>query len=114
MAYFLTFTTYGAWLHGRQAGSVDREHNTPGTPFLPADAEMEAARRKVMRQQPYLLDEAKRTGGAPHDPRGGGPSPLEVVGRACPLESRSHRDYGAPQTGEGDGRLQGMGESALA
>jgi hypothetical protein len=24
LAYFITFTTYGAWLHGRAPGSVDR------------------------------------------------------------------------------------------
>jgi hypothetical protein len=43
LAYFITFTTYGAWLHGRKPGSVDRDHNAPGTPFLPADPEQEAA-----------------------------------------------------------------------
>jgi REP element-mobilizing transposase RayT len=47
-------------LHGREPGSVDREHNVPGTPFLPADAELEAARRQAMRQEPYLLDGPRR------------------------------------------------------
>ena len=61
LAYFITFTTYGTWLHGSDSGSVDREHNLPNTPFLPAAAELEAARKKVMRQQPYHLDEHRRT-----------------------------------------------------
>ncbi len=61
LAYFITFTTYGTWLHGRDSGSVDREHNLPGMPFLPADAELEAARKKAMRQQSYYLDEPRRT-----------------------------------------------------
>jgi REP element-mobilizing transposase RayT len=60
LAYFLTFTTYGTWLHGRQEGSVDRQHNAPGEPFLPADAELERARRKSMRQEAYSLDGARR------------------------------------------------------
>jgi toxin HigB-1 len=29
LAYFITFTSYGTWLHGRALGSVDREHSTP-------------------------------------------------------------------------------------
>lgn len=60
LAYFLTFTTYGSWLHGRTPGSVDRDHNIPGTPFLPANPALEAARRASMRQEPYLLDEPRR------------------------------------------------------
>jgi REP element-mobilizing transposase RayT len=59
-AYFITFTTYGAWLHGRAPGSVDREHNVPGTPFLPAEYTLEAEMRARMRQEPYLLDEPRR------------------------------------------------------
>ncbi len=60
LAYFITFTTYGAWLHGRAPGSVDREHNAAGTPFLPNDPQLEAASRAAMRQSPYVLDEQKR------------------------------------------------------
>jgi REP element-mobilizing transposase RayT len=60
LAYFITFTTYGTWLPGRAPGSVDREHNVPGTPFLPADAEMEAKHRAALRQEPYFLDEPRR------------------------------------------------------
>lgn len=61
LAYFITFTTYGTWLHGRDAGSVDCAHNTPGTPFLPGNPNREAARRGAMRQAPYELDESRRT-----------------------------------------------------
>ncbi|MBX3361268.1 MAG: transposase [Phycisphaeraceae bacterium] len=38
-AYFLTWHTYGTWLHGDDAGSVDREHNSRGTPRLSPDPE---------------------------------------------------------------------------
>jgi REP element-mobilizing transposase RayT len=60
LAYFITFTAYGTWLHGRDPGSVDRQHNAVGTPLLPPDAKREATRRKTMRQEPYVLDEPRR------------------------------------------------------
>jgi REP element-mobilizing transposase RayT len=60
LAYFITFTTYGTWLHGRAPGSVDREHNVPGTPYLPPDGEQAKAVRAEMRQPIYLLDPARR------------------------------------------------------
>jgi len=27
LAYFITFRTYGTWLHGDERGSIDRYHN---------------------------------------------------------------------------------------
>lgn len=60
LAYFITFTTYGKWLHGREPGSVDREHNKPGTPFLPGDAEWEQIARAQLRQPEYRLDAERR------------------------------------------------------
>jgi REP element-mobilizing transposase RayT len=60
LAYFITFTTYGTWLYGRDPGSVDRQHNAPGTPFLPPDAGLEAEQRRALRQSPYVLDEPRR------------------------------------------------------
>jgi REP element-mobilizing transposase RayT len=60
LALFITFTTYGAWLHGRDPGSVDRAHNAWGTPVLPPDPEREQQRRAQMRQPAYVLDDARR------------------------------------------------------
>ena len=60
VAYFLTFTTYGTWLHGRETGSVDREHNQFGSPTLPANAKLEARQRLKMRQPEYRLDGPQR------------------------------------------------------
>jgi hypothetical protein len=34
IAYFITFTTYGTWLHGDERGSVDKGHNRVGTEFI--------------------------------------------------------------------------------
>jgi REP element-mobilizing transposase RayT len=60
IAYFITFTTYGTWLHGRAPGSVDREHNLPGSPLLPPDADLERHMRSALRQEPYVLDAGRR------------------------------------------------------
>ena len=60
LAYFITFTTYGTWLHGREPGSVDREHNIPGTPILPPDQDLAREMRSAMRQEAYMLDELQR------------------------------------------------------
>jgi len=60
VAFFITFSTYGTWLHGRAPGSVDRGHNVPRTPWLPVDTGLESARRQQMRQPEYVLDDARR------------------------------------------------------
>jgi REP element-mobilizing transposase RayT len=62
LAYFITFTTYGAWLHGteRGKGSVDREHNVFGAEFVEPDAEREGESRDAMAQPVYVMDAARR------------------------------------------------------
>jgi len=62
LAYFITFTTYGTWLHGtdKGAGSVDREHNTYGMPFVAPDPEQLAKARGAMTQPPYVMDAPRR------------------------------------------------------
>jgi REP element-mobilizing transposase RayT len=60
LAYFITFTAYGRWLHGRERGSVDKLHNQPGTPFLPADPERERCMRDNMLEAPYVLNAERR------------------------------------------------------
>lgn len=61
LAYFITFHTYGTWLHGDAPGSVDLEHNQPGTPWLAPDTARQAVVRQRMTQEPYCLDEPRRT-----------------------------------------------------
>jgi REP element-mobilizing transposase RayT len=60
LAYFLTFTCYGTWLHGDRRGSVDNEHNVPGTPLLPADAARQVQEWDDLAEPPYLLDTPRR------------------------------------------------------
>ncbi|HYE61877.1 MAG TPA: transposase [Phycisphaerales bacterium] len=60
LAYFITFHTYGSWLHGRDRGSVDRDHNRPGTPMLPPDALREAAEFAELKHPPIELCAERR------------------------------------------------------
>jgi REP element-mobilizing transposase RayT len=60
LAYFLTFSCYGTWLHGKASGSVDRDHNRYGTPFLPPDIGLMDEERDRLTQEPYLLDAVRR------------------------------------------------------
>src|SRR6185437_9663878 len=62
LAYFITFSTYGTWLHGTEKGkgSVDRDHNGYATPFLEPDVNRQSDEKNAMVQPPYLLDEARR------------------------------------------------------
>lgn len=61
LAYFLTFSTYGTWLHGDKRGSVDRDRNVPGTPFVPDDPSRRDWERRQLRDSPYWLDELRRS-----------------------------------------------------
>src|SRR5438876_10021431 len=60
LAYFITFTTYGTWLHGDERGSVDRGHNQFDSPWLEPDSSRFAAGRSRMAQAAYALDAARR------------------------------------------------------
>jgi hypothetical protein len=46
--YLIIFACYGCHLHGNEPGSVDREHNVPGTPNLEADGKRAAAAAERM------------------------------------------------------------------
>lgn len=55
LAYFLTWSCYGTWLHGDARGSVDRWHNAPGTPRLGIDIAREERSILAMKGDPYNL-----------------------------------------------------------
>ncbi len=60
LAYFITFTTYGTWLHGKGQGSVDDEHNVYGMPLVAGDAERERLAGESLAQPPYVMTGAER------------------------------------------------------
>lgn len=60
LAYFITFSTYGTWLHGDERGSVDRKHNVAGEVLLPADTELKHTREVLMTESEYRMDSEDR------------------------------------------------------
>jgi hypothetical protein len=62
LAYFLSFTTYGTWLHGssKGQGSVDRDHNRFDTPFVAPDTLRELECRSEMIQPPFVMGAPER------------------------------------------------------
>jgi len=60
LAYFITFTTYGSWLHGSAKGAADREHHVYGTPYLEPDPARERQMQERMLQPEYLLSPPER------------------------------------------------------
>jgi len=60
LRYFIPFACYGARLHGDESGSVDRRHNLVGSRLLEPDPQRVMAERRIMLQEPYVLDQAGR------------------------------------------------------
>jgi len=60
LGYLITFHTYGTWLHGDAKGSVDREHDIPGAPFLDADTQQEFQDFIRLKHEPVILDDRLR------------------------------------------------------
>ena len=60
MIYLITFACYGTHLHGDEPGSVDRDHNLPGSREVEPHAGRLSVVRHVMKQPAYSLDEPRR------------------------------------------------------
>ena len=60
MTYFLTFSCYGARLHGDESGSVDPQHRIPGHRLLEPNRARVLSEQNRMSQVPYVMDELRR------------------------------------------------------
>ena len=60
MNYFITFRTYGTWLHGDERGAVDKQHNGVGQEVLPPHRGLERAMLQALQHDKVLLDAACR------------------------------------------------------
>ena len=60
LAYFISFRTYGTWLHGDERGSVNRKQNKYGTPRIAPNARLQKAERKLLKHPPVTLDGYQR------------------------------------------------------
>jgi len=55
VGFLITWTCYGAWLHGTSRGSVDQEHNAYGLPLAPVSVRRESAARKRLKHPAVRL-----------------------------------------------------------
>ncbi len=60
LGFLITFPTYATWLHGDSRGSVDRDHNVPGTPMLGRDDPRQSREHRRLKHPPVLLDSQRR------------------------------------------------------
>ncbi|MGE3074491.1 MAG: transposase [Dehalococcoidia bacterium] len=61
VAYFLTFATYGSWLHGDARGSKDAEHNRLETDPRPREDFLEKYETRELRHAPFVISAEART-----------------------------------------------------
>jgi REP element-mobilizing transposase RayT len=55
LAYLITFTTYGTWLHGDKRDSVDKEHNQFGEEFIPHNPGLNTKEQSSLKHPPIKL-----------------------------------------------------------
>jgi REP element-mobilizing transposase RayT len=55
LAYFISFRTYGTWLHGDERGSIDRSHNRYRTPYMPPDKKWRDHNQEQLKTKPLIL-----------------------------------------------------------
>ncbi len=60
LAYFISFRTYGTWLHGDQRGSIDRFHNRYRSPYMPPNANWHRYNQQQLRTSPLILGAHQR------------------------------------------------------
>jgi REP element-mobilizing transposase RayT len=60
LAYHISWTCYGQWLHGDRRGFVDRQHHTPGEPYIYDDPHRLNAAANRLAEPPCQLTDAQR------------------------------------------------------
>ncbi|MBK6313657.1 MAG: transposase [Blastocatellia bacterium] len=60
LAYFVSFRTYGTWLHGDARGSTDRRRNVYGEPWIPPNPRWQIYESSTLPRMPFTLATAHR------------------------------------------------------
>ena len=60
LAYFISFRTYGTWLHGDRRGSVDRFHNRYKSPYIPENQAWHRYNQRQLKSKPLILGASQR------------------------------------------------------
>ncbi|CAG0957220.1 hypothetical protein PLCT2_00544 [Planctomycetaceae bacterium] len=61
LAYFLTFTCYGTWLHGDERSAVDKDHDQFGQEYCKPSSTRKRFQGGKLQHAPILIDDAMRT-----------------------------------------------------
>ena len=60
LAYFVSFRTYGTWLHGDKRGSIDRFHNQYRSPYIPPNDRWHRYNQQQLKTKPLILGARER------------------------------------------------------
>src|SRR5262249_16790238 len=60
LAYFISFRTYGTWLHGDKRGSIDRFHNRYGDPYMPPNEVWQRHNPKQLKKDTFIIEPRAR------------------------------------------------------
>jgi REP element-mobilizing transposase RayT len=60
LAYFISFRTYGTWLHGDKRGSIDRFHNRYRSPYIPPNEKWQQYNEQQLKAEPMILKARQR------------------------------------------------------
>jgi REP element-mobilizing transposase RayT len=60
LAYFISFRTYGTWLHGDKRGSIDRKHNLYGSPYIEPNERWRRHNQLILKAKPLILNPKQR------------------------------------------------------
>jgi REP element-mobilizing transposase RayT len=60
LAYLITFTTYGIWLHGDKRGSVDKQHNQYCSDFVSPNTGLHKKEQANLKNPPVILSKNAR------------------------------------------------------
>jgi REP element-mobilizing transposase RayT len=61
LAYFISFRSYGTWLHGDERGSIDRFHNRYRSPYISANKKWLRYNQQKLKANPLILGAAQRS-----------------------------------------------------
>jgi REP element-mobilizing transposase RayT len=60
LAYFISFRTFGTWLHGDVRGSIDRRHNLYDSPYIEPNARWRKYNEQLLKAKPLILNARQR------------------------------------------------------
>jgi REP element-mobilizing transposase RayT len=60
LAHFISFRSYGTWLHGDKRGSIDRFHNIYGAPYIEPNDRWRHYKQQLLKSKPLVLGPRQR------------------------------------------------------